>query len=263
VWRGFKSDVLQSELFNWTAFADDEMLAGDLWDYRFDNGYHVQTIEPLKRHRLRYNDDARGNSFDIETEALMEPMVLETGLHLEQAVRARGVLTLRGETYEVDCTNVRDRSWGQVRNEAHAPTPPIDWMTGVFGDDFMFGATAFDHPDLDPDWQAHFRVPGDDPTKGGWVFRAGRLIPVVQVRKLTRRDDTTLRPTSVDLVMTDAEGGEYRIQGEVVAANRISAWPNMSTWICLTRWEFEGRMCYGDLQQVQWHDYVRYTHGAH
>jgi hypothetical protein len=63
--------------------------------------------------------------------------------------------------------------------------------------------------------------------------------------------------------MTDAEGDEYRIQGQVVAANRISAWPNMSTWICLTRWEFEGRVCYGDLQQVQWHDYVRYTHGAH
>jgi hypothetical protein len=36
----------------------------------------------------------------------------------------------------------------------------------------------------------------------------------------------------------------------------------MSTWICLVRWECEGQVCYGDLQQVQWHDFIRHTHGA-
>lgn len=255
-WRGRKTDVLQSELFAWTAFADDGMLASDLWDYQFDNGYHVETLEPLRRHRLRYSDTARGNAFDIETEALMEPMVLETGLHFEQAIRVRGTLTLRGDTYDVDCTNIRDRSWGQSRSEAHAPTPPMDWMTGVFGDDFIFGATAFDDPDLDPDWKGNLALPGGDATKGGWVLREGRLIPVVRVRKVTRRDTSTLMPISVEALITDAHGGEYRIEGHVVAANRISAWPTMNTWVCLTRWECDGRICHGDLQEVQWHDFT-------
>ena len=114
VWQGVKQHVLQSELFNWTSFMSEDVLANDLWDYEFDNGYHVQTIEPLKRHRLRYTDELRENAFDIETQALMEPMLLQTGMHFEQAVRAHGELTLRGKTYKVDCTHVRDRSWGQV-----------------------------------------------------------------------------------------------------------------------------------------------------
>ncbi len=172
------------------------------------------------------------------------------------------MLTLRGQSYEVDCTNVRDRSWGQARNEAHAPTPPIDWMTGVFGDDFMFGATAFDHPDLSPDWRPHLTVPGGDPTKGGWLLLDGHLVPITQVRKRTRRNVTTLAPTSVDMLVSDPSGKDYRIRGEVIAANRISAWPNMSTWVCLTRWDYDGRTCFGDLQQVQWHDYVRHFLGA-
>lgn len=257
VWQGVQQHVLQSELFNWTCFMSDDVLVNDLWDYEFDNGYHVQTIDPLKRHRLRYADEYRQNAFDIELEALMEPMMLETGMHFEQAVRARGELTLRGKTYRVDCTHVRDRSWGQNRSEQHAPVPPVDWMTGVFNENFMFGCTAYDHPDLEPDWKGHLQVPGGDPTKGGWVRRDGELIPIVSTRKRVTNDHSTLAPTTAQMVMTDATGREYEIRGEIVSANRFGFWPNMDTWICLARWECEGEVCYGDLQQVQWHDYVR------
>jgi hypothetical protein len=257
VWQGVKSHVLQSELINWTTFASEDMLANDLWDYKFDNGYQVQTIEPLKKHWLCYADETRQNAFDIEVEALMEPMLLETGMHMEQAVRARGELTLRGKTYEVNCTHVRDRSWGQGRSEQHAPTPPIDWMTGVFNDSFMFGCTAYDHPDLEPDWKSYLQVPGGDPTKGGWVHRDGTLTPIVATRKRVQNNYATLAPTGAEMVMTDATGRDYEVRGEVIAANRIPVWPNMDTWICLTRWECEGQVCYGDLQQVQWHDYIR------
>ncbi len=173
VWQGVKRHFLQSELVNWTSFMSEDVLANDLWDYKFDNGYHVQTIEPLKRHRLRYTDESRNNSFDIETQALMEPMLLQTGMHFEQAVRARGELTLRGKTYQVDCTHVRDRSWGQSRSEQHAPTPPFDWITGVFSENLMFGCSTYDHPDLEPEWKGQPQVPGGDPTKGGWVRRDG------------------------------------------------------------------------------------------
>ncbi|ORA07519.1 DUF7064 domain-containing protein [Mycobacterium arosiense] len=256
VWQGIKSHALQSELFNWTSFTDEEMLANDLWDYRFDNGYHVQTIEPLKRHRLRYVDDARQNAFDIETEALMQPMLLATGLHFEQAMRARGELTLRGKTYRVDCAHVRDRSWGQGRSEQHATMPPITWMTGVFSDTFMFACLAHDHPDLNPDWKGHLEIPGGDPTKGGWIYRDDTLIPIVATRNRVHHDYTTLVPTTVEMVMTDATGRHYELHGEVISANHFPAWLNVDTWICLTRWEYDGHVCHGDLQQMQWHDYI-------
>lgn len=255
--QGIKSHALQSELFNWTNFMDDEVLANDLWDYRFENGYHVQTLEPLKRHRLRYVDEARQNAFDLETEALMEPALLQTGMHFEQAMRVRGGLTLRGKTYQVDCTSVRDRSWGQARSEQHMPTPPMDWMTGVFTDTFAFGCTAYDHPDLNPDWKGQLEVPGGDPAKGGWVYRDGTLIPIVGARKKVQHDHATLQPTTAEMVLTDAAGRDYAIRGEVVAANRHALWPNVNAWLCLIRWEWDGQVCYGDLQQVQWHDYVR------
>jgi hypothetical protein len=257
VWQGVKQHFLQSELVNWTSFTNEDVLEKDLWDYKFDNGYHVQTIEPLKRHRLRYTDELRSNSFDIETQALMEPMQLQTGMHFEQAVRARGELTLRGKTYQVDCTNVRDRSWGQSRSEQHAPVPPMDWMTGVFSEGFMFGCTAYDHPDLGPDWKGQLQIPGGDPTKGGWINRDGTLIPVVATRKRVTRSPATLVPVSAEMVMTDANGRDYELSGDVVSANRIAVWPNMDTWVCLMRWECEGQVCYGDLQEVQWHDFIQ------
>ena len=257
VFQGIKSHALQSELFDWTNFMSDEILANDLWDYRFDNGYHVQTLEPLKRHRLRYVDDARQNAFDLETEALMEPVLSQTGMHFEQAIRVRGELTLRGKTHQVDCHSIRDRSWGQSRGEQHAPTPPMDWITGVFSDTFAFGCTAYDHPDLSPEWKGQLQVPGGDPAKSGWVYRDGTLVAVVDTRKRVEHDSGTLQPTTVEMVLTDATGRDYAIRGEVVAANRHALWPNVNAWLCLVRWECEGQVCHGDLQQVQWHDYTR------
>ncbi|BBX00104.1 hypothetical protein BST36_23280 [Mycolicibacterium moriokaense] len=260
VWQGIKTHALKSELFAWTNYMSDDLLVKDLWEYEFENGYRVETIELLKRHRLRYVDESRQNSFDIELEALMEPMLVQTGMHFEQAMRARGELTLRGKTYEVDCTHVRDRSWGQARSERPAPTPPIDWMTGVFDENLMFGCTAYDHPDWDPAWKGLLDVPGGEPTKGGWVNRDGRLIPIVDSRKRVYEDPRTLAPTRAEMVLTDAEGRDYEIHGEVVATNRCAFWPSMDCWISLARWECEGKVCYGDLQHIQWHDYVRHFH---
>lgn len=71
-----------------------------------------------------------------------------------------------------------------------------------------------------------------------------------------RANPATLMPILSDASIADADSGTYQIRGQVVAANRVSAWPTMNTWVCLTRWECEGRVCYGDLQEVPWHDFT-------
>src|SRR5262249_10703068 len=111
-------------------------------------------------------------------------------------------------------------------------------------------------------WSGQFEVPGGDPTRGGWVVRDGRLRPIVHISKRTRSDVASLAPIAVDMTMTDDDGRDYRINGAVVAANRFAAWPTMNTWVCLARWEWDGRVCFGDLQEVQWHDYTHHFLGA-
>jgi hypothetical protein len=233
------------------------VLAGDLHRFELPNGYWAQVVTPLECLRIGYRDEQCGNAFEIEFEALAEPMVLETGFHLEQPMRARGALTLRGTEYVVDGYNVRDRSWGQLRSQAHVYAPPMGWMTAVFGDDLMFGATAFDSEDRDPEWKGAMSLPGGDALRGGWIRRDGEYRPVVSASKRTFRNEDTLFPEAVELTVADAAGFSMELRGTVTAASDWRAWNNMNSVICLVRWELGGRVGYGDLQEVQFQDYIR------
>jgi hypothetical protein len=256
-WQGVKRHNLACEIFDMVSYVDDAVLSGDLHSFELPNGYGATVEQPLKRLRVHYADKERDNALDIGYEALMEPMVLSTELHFEQAMRTSGTVTFGGREYEVDGVTVRDRSWGQLRREVHAPVPPMAWMTGVFGDDLAFGTTAFDSPDTDPDWKGVLEIPGGDPTKGGWVLRDGELTPVVAAVKRTIRNADTLFPEGIEMTITDAGGRDYELTGRVRAAANWRGWHNMDSVICLTEWTCDGRTGYGDTQDVLFHDYVR------
>jgi hypothetical protein len=252
-WQGIKPGSLSCELFDMLIYVDDAVLDGDLHDVQLPNGYRSTVIEPLKRLRARYADEAHGNAFDIEFEALAPPMVLETGFHFEQPMKTSGSLTLAGTDYVVDGMTVRDRSWGQLRHERHVDLPPMSWMTGLFGDDLSFGTTAFDSEEPDDE----FPVLGGDALRGGWICRDGQYSPVVSVSKRTRRNAGTLFPEAVELAITDSGGYSMELRGKIIAASNWRAWHNMNSVICLTRWECDGRIGYGDFQDVQFQPYVQ------
>lgn len=257
VWQGIKRHNLQSEIFDFLTYTSDECLRDDLHDYKLDNGYHVTTVEPLKRHRIRYSDPERKNSFDIEFTATMPAMLLSSGKHFEQGMRAKGELTLRGRHYAVDCFTVRDRSWGQLRSERHSSAPPMAWMACAFDDDLAFGCTAFDDPAGEPEWLGQLEIPGGDNVKGGWIYREGQLIPIVSATKRTHRDPDSLFPTSIEMTMGDPTGRTYEVHGEVIAAANWRTWHNFESIVCLTRWTLDGSVGYGDTQECQWSDYIR------
>jgi hypothetical protein len=259
-WQGVKRHNLQSELFDFVTFMGDDCLKNDLHDVQLDNSYRITTVEPLKRHRIRYADDARQNSFDIAYEAMMPAMVLASGMHLEQGMKTRGRLTLRGKDYTVNGYTVRDRSWGQLRSEAHQFHPPMAWMTCVFNDGFAFGCTAFDNPETDPEWKGLLDVPGGQTVKGGWVWQDGELTPVVSAMKKTRRNADTLFPESVEMTITDAKGRHFTLRGDIIAAANWRTWHNFDSIICLTRWQCEGLVSHGDFQECHWSEYVRLMH---
>ena len=251
---------------DFVTFMGDDCLKDDLHDFTLDNGYRVTTVEPLKKHRIRYEDKARQNSFDISYEAVMPAMVLASGMHLEQGMKTRGQLVLRGKPYEVNGFTVRDRSWGQLRSEANQFHPPMAWMTCVFGDGsdgrdaFAFGCTAFDNPETDPDWKGLLEVPGGQTVKGGWIYQDGELTPVVSAVKKTRRNAETLFPESVEMTLTDAKGRRFDIRDEIIAAADWRTWHNFDSIICLTRWTCGNRVSHGDSQECHWSEYIRLMH---
>jgi hypothetical protein len=257
VWQGVKERTLSCELYDWLNYIDDSILSEDLHHFRMPNSYEVDVIEPYKKLRIRYADEARGNAFDIGFDAVAEPMVLETGFHLEQPMKTSGTLTLAGTEYPVDGYTVRDRSWGQLRAETSRTAPPMAWMTCVFGDDLAFGTTAFDTSD------DGIALPGGDALRGGWICRDGSYTPVVSVTKRIQRNERTLFPESVELTITDSEGFEIAATGTVKAASSANTWPNIEAIICLVEWQVDGRTGYGDLQDVLFADWIRLATAEH
>jgi hypothetical protein len=259
-WQGVKKHNLSSELFDFVTYQSDACLANDLYDYRLENSYHVNTIEPLKKHRIRYADPRLDNAFDITLEAVAPAMVLSSGMHLEQAMKTRGWLRLRGKEYAVNGYTVRDRSWGQLRKENHQPFPPMAWMTGVFNEEFSFSCTAFDNPETNPDWKGHLELPGGQSVKGGWVYKEGELTPIISAMKKTTRSRENLFPERVEMTLKDAKGRSFELRGEIIAAADWRTWHNFESIICLVRWECGGLVTHGDFQECQWADYIRLMH---
>lgn len=231
-------------------------LKGSYYSYTTSGNYSVEVIEPGVKFRTTYLDKERNSSFDVVHTAMHPPCVWSSDVHLEQPMKTKGELVVRGKRYDVDGTHVRDRSWGENRTEMPRNIPPITWMTGVFDDGFCFHATAFDSPSLNPIWKDHFTMAEDDTLRFGWVIVDGKQAAVVSCRKLTRYD-SHIFPTHVDLELTDEHGRVFKMSGETEVAFVMPAWPNCRWPICGTRWTTsKGVSGWGDVQDGQWTDFL-------
>lgn len=258
VWafQGIKPHSLACELFDWRPNMSERALANDLHDYTLDMGLRSRIIEPGKRFHVQYEDASRGNRLDIQFDAVMPVFMFGDNRHFEQTMKTRGELTLRGKTYAVNGYCVRDRSWGALRAEHPEHAPPVTWMSCAFDDDFSFCCSAFDHPELNPEWAGLFEFPAERASIGGYVRRDGETFEIVGCRKRTVHNARTLYPESIRMTLTDSSGREYEITGTIIAACSFTQWQNMSVPLCLARWECNGRVGYGDVQDVQWSDYI-------
>ena len=256
-WQGKKTFMLGCELLDMRSFMHDRALANDIGDYQLVTGYRAQVLEPNQRFRMSYEDAARGNAFDVELNAIMPLAMATNGRHFEQAMRAKGWITLRGQRYAVDSYSIRDRTWGEARSEAIVPTPPIGWLNGIFGDDFAFSCTVIDHPELEPIWKAQFKIPAEKTLLSGWVWRDGEIVAITGARKKTHYDTRTLIPQRVDFAFTDARGRAYEATATAVNAAPTNTWMNLHAPVFLARWECNGRQGWGESQDIQWNDFVQ------
>ena len=262
VFQGIKDRTLDAEMFDMRAFMRDTALANDLHEYRLDNGYGVRIIEPLKRHQMTYEDAARGNRVDLEFSAVTPPVMFGDGKHFEQGMRVRGEIALRGKTYRMDGTTIRDRSFGKPRPERSMTKPPLSWMVSVFNDEFAFNCNMFDHVGSNAQATGAFAVPQDGALNGGWVWRNGRVTRIVSARKRVEREAGSLLPKRIELELIDEQGNTLRMDGRLVASCPWTTWPNLIFANSLMRWECDGHVGYGDCQEALWTDYLLAHGGA-
>jgi hypothetical protein len=94
----------------------------------------------------------------------------------------------------------------------------------------------------------------------GWVaLGAGRS---AEQRRIATVEKKTLRtpdlmPLRHEVTAIDDRGERYRLTGESVGGCNWNGWPNMIWRQNLMRWTCNGAPCWGESQEVQWHETVR------
>ncbi len=256
IYQGHKAQTQACELFDIFSFNKMTPIVGDGSLICFPNGMRVEVVDPLQHIRLTYEDATRQTKVDVDIRGTAAPLMRANNQHFEQVMKVTGDLLLRGAAYEVDCYNVRDRSWGEPRPENSAPLPPYTWVTGAFGEAMAFNLGAHDDPGSNPEWLGVYDLDPASVFKDGWVQIDGEQRRLKWARKATKREFTLCRPLRHEIEMEDTTGRLYRLSGEIIAQSCWAGWANANVWLGLVEWNWEGKTGHGETQEVQWNDYV-------
>lgn len=211
----------------------------DLTDLRLANGLRYERLEPLRRYGIEFGDDEI--ELQLEFEALHPPYAPMLGPHghLDQAGRVRGLLRLHGESIDVDCFEMRDRSWS-VRADQGAVAAGYDYAIAAPGHAL----------------QAMSMVAGDTSiVVAGYHLRDGEVVPLTGGTRTVERDG--IRPVRIRLEVVDATGRAVEAIGTVVNRFAFQSSPNYFAWMCLTRWTLDGVDAWGEDQDVWSPDRLR------
>jgi hypothetical protein len=95
----------------------------------------------------------------------------------------------------------------------------------------------------------------------GWVClgvgQEAQLRRLVEVHKRTVRTNDTLMPLRHEVTAIDDQSDRYELVGDSIGGCNWNGWPNMIWQQNLMRWTCNGQPCWGESQEVQWHETVR------
>jgi hypothetical protein len=234
------------------------------------NGFRIEFLEPGREARLTYRSPDGAASFELHQTAVTPLMARghiipgEDTSHdptkqpggMEQIMHCAGEVTIRGQSYVIDCHPARDRSWGQLRSEDKgAASPPLGWSPMYFDEDLVFCQVSYEPLDLAPPWKGLYDVPTDHPTHHfAWAFVDGQYKKIVRVQ----RDVSEYHPL-LDVAMRqvvtaeDADGITYRFSGEAVAMTTMPGYPNSTLRVGVYEWTDEqGRATHNTYQEMWW-----------
>lgn len=244
---------------------------------RVANGLEIDVLEPGALIAVRYRSPDGAVSFATEHRAVTPLLVRghivpgEEDHHAdgsqaggsEQFMHCTGSLSLRGETFEIDCMAVRDRSWSQIRREdpgGARRTPPLGWTPMYFGPDLAVNAVSIEAADTDPTWLGVYDVPPGAPTSFySWLVTDGESRGLIEVRRdVLERHPISHVATRQRLDVVDETGASHAFVGEAIAIAPMHSWPNVSFHDSVYRWTDErGRVAHCTYQEIWFDEYQR------
>jgi len=203
------------------------------FDYKAPCSMEVRTLEPLKRYRLGY--DRNQFKLDLEFEAVAEPHSLHSGddgalnlsqrFHFEQPGRMRGTVSVRGDTYEVDCFSIRDGSHGR-RFWGDVPPGGYTWSTADEKTGWHFIA-------VDADNSRDTRI------VGGYLLRDGELVSLESgVRRVLERDGPM--PSKIEIEAVDKQGRRLHAIGRATVPGFFHYYSDQVQWWTQFAWDYDG-----------------------
>jgi hypothetical protein len=246
----------------------------DLRDITFPKGgYSLKMLEPLMKYHLSYEDKERNFALDFTHTGSHPPHRFPPGNppfmntpHLDQLGRIQGVLTLRGEKIPIDSWSVRDRTWGprggpyatskkvyasDAERTRHPSGPlwrQIERERGRGRIQYIFG-----HADGDTGFLGFVRVQDGDaagwsPMNAGYIIRDGVYAQLDQTRSRMKnfRDPKTGWSQHMLVEAVDLKGRTLEAEGFAVSYMSESGYGTNA----LMRWEFDGRLGWGEDQDV-------------
>lgn len=228
----------------------------NLLDYRLDNGLHVVCLEANQVWSINY-DDGAGTRIDVIYRAIMpafdihdpemDPMVrgghgdgefawgTAYNGHFDQTGHVTGIVILRGREIPIDCISTMDHSWGP-RPERGSPN--MSWLHAHFSKDLAVHAIF----DFDPQNNG-----AQLSLTHGYVVERGRVVGLkAGVGKTVRTNERYA--SSVALQLTDDDGRTWHLEGQGLTSFPWQCWPNMVAFNVLARWQCNGQIGYGEIQ---------------
>lgn len=231
---------------------------GSLLSYDLPNGLSVRCIDPLKRYQVDYVGidetefhliyETLGLPFDY-LDPEMDPMATRRqgpqytfSGHFETTSHVQGTLVVRGKSYAVDCIATGDRSWG-ARPENEIPS--VIWCDASFGKELTIHALVM----MDPVQSSEFGA-----LASGYVLEDGRLYGLTECHGTCERRGTTAMGVSMEAM--DIRGNRYCLTGSTMSSGRWSPNANIVSINSFMRWNFSGRIGYGNFAENYGRSYL-------
>ncbi|MGE0387124.1 MAG: hypothetical protein AB7Q97_20570 [Gammaproteobacteria bacterium] len=249
--------------------------APDLRDIAFPGGgYSVKMLRPLMDYHVAYRDEARNFALEFEHRGTHPPRRFTPGEapmmhnpHLDQLGHIVGEMTLRGEKIRIDGIGVRDRTWGP-RGGPHSSSQKAEYRQNQIRVLHPGGPRwraierergrgriqyIFGHADANTGFLGFVRpqdgtADGWSPMNVGWLLRDGVFghLDKARSRMLNFRNPRNGWSEHMQVEVVDHLGRTMQAEGFAVSRMSETGYGTNA----LMRWEFDGKVGWGEDQDV-------------
>ena len=230
----------------------------DLDNYTLANRLHVQVL-PHNGGTRDYRIDYLGyddSELHLEWRGLMEPYdihdpsmdpLASTGVatwsdaykngHFDMTAKITGECRLHGKSYAVDCVSTMDHSWG-ARAECNINN--MTWFHSSWGEERTIHCIFM----LDP----HKLGTAYGEFMHGYVLENGEVFGLKSGSGTAQRDG--LMQEVMNITVMDVRDRTFTFSGTSIAHNQWNAWPGLCVYHSLMEWEMDGKVGYGECQDL-------------